>query len=155
ASATLVEFSDFQCPACAAFQPTVKEILSKYGSKIRFIYRHFPLQQHQFSYPSALAAEAAGLQGKFWEMHDLLFENQNSLSENTGGDLASKLKLDMDQFTSDLKSKEVKDRVDRDRADGIRLGIDATPTFYLNAVKLNLQNPQDLIAQVESALQIR
>lgn len=151
-SATLVEFSDYQCPACSSFAPVVEDIINKYPDQLRFVYRHFPLDQHQFAYQAALAAEAAGKQGKYWPMHQLLFENQNDLKSELFPEFAKKLNLNMDKFNSDFNSRGLKDKVERDRADGFRLGIDATPTFYLNTVKLSLNNPSDLVAAVDKFL---
>lgn len=136
ASARLVEFSDFQCPACKAYEPVVDELLKTNQDNIYFAYRHFPLPQHTFGEPAARAAEAAGKQGKFWEMYALLFARQDDFSDTIWATLAGELKLDLAQFQKDMASKDVTDKVNRDRADGVSLGINATPTFFLNGVKL-------------------
>lgn len=152
ASAYLVEFSDFQCPACRAFAPTVDEIAGKYTDKLLFVYRHYPLTQHAFSKPAALAAEAAGEQGKFWEMGKLLFNNQNRFSDDLWGGLADELKLDRAKFDAALKSETLKAKVDRDETAAIQLGLPGTPSFFLNGVRLEVASPGDLKTAVEKAV---
>jgi protein-disulfide isomerase len=147
AAVTLIEYSDFECPACATYQPIVNELEKKYGDKIAVVYRYFPLRQiHKSADLAAQASEAAGLQGKFWEMHDLLFSRQTQWStasdvKQTLIDYASELKLDTAKFTADLESQTVKDRVNIDVASGEAIGINSTPTFYLNGEKLANMNP--------------
>lgn len=128
----IVEFSDFQCPACAAEYPILKKVAEEYKDKVAFTYRHFPLSQHQNAKPAAYAAEAAGRQGKFWEMHDKLFENQNSLSEENIKKFAQALDLDMNRFETDRKSAEVAAVVGSDVDTGTRLKVNATPTIFIN-----------------------
>lgn len=152
ASVWLVEFSDYQCPACKTFELTVEEILKKYDGKILFAYRHFPLDQHPLSFQAALVSEAAGKQGKFWEMHSLLFQSQDKMSETLWGDLAKQLNLDNKKFDADLSLPELKQKVQNDRADGIRLRIQATPTFFLNGIRLTLNTPADLTREVEKII---
>lgn len=153
ASTTLIEFSDFQCPACETFEPIVQEVVKKYGDRIRFIYLHFPLSKHAMAEPSARAAESAGMQGKFWEMHHLLFENQLTLSEETITRLAQSLNLNMQTFQSDYTSLDIKNRVEQDRLEGMRLGIPGTPTFYLNGKKLTLYSPKDLELAIQDVIE--
>ena len=147
ANVTLIEYSDFQCPACGAYYPIVTKLNLELADKIQFVYRHFPLSQiHANAKLAALSAEAAGQKNKFWEMHDLIFENQNKWSgEENAKDLfveyAQKLNLDTEKFKTDLDSKEVQDKVTNDYQSGIRLGVNATPTFFLNGTKL--QNPKN------------
>jgi protein-disulfide isomerase len=145
APVVLIEYSDYQCPACGAYFPVVKALEQKYGDKLALVYRNFPLTAlHQYAQIGAQAAEAAGLQGKYWEMHDLLFENQQSWSKlgsesdvkKTFADYANQLKLDTKKFSSDLTSSAVVSRVDRDVQSGNAIGINATPTFFLNGTKL-------------------
>jgi protein-disulfide isomerase len=150
--ATLVEFSDFECPACASAHPIVKSVVEKYSSDLRFVYRHFPLEQHPNAQAAAEAAEAAGAQGKFWEMHDLLFQNQASLSPDIINGLAVELSLDMDKFASELNQGTYRDRVNKDKIDGQTLGIDSTPTFFLNGKKLQLFSFADLDSEVQKAI---
>jgi protein-disulfide isomerase len=146
AKIVLEEYSDFQCPACGAYDPIIKQLTREFGSNIQFTYRHFPLRQiHTNADLAARAAEAAGMQGKFWEMHDTLFEHQKEWS-NSGNakedfvNYAQKLGLDAKRFISDLDSKEVKEKVDSDQKSGERLGVNSTPTFLLNGEEI--QNPR-------------
>ncbi|MEK7543511.1 MAG: thioredoxin domain-containing protein [Patescibacteria group bacterium] len=152
AAAWLVEFSDFQCPACRTFAPVVDELVTKYSDKLLFVYRHYPLSQHAFAKPAALAAEAAGEQGKFWEMGKLLFENQDQLSTAPWGDLADQLKLDRKKFDAAINSDTLKTKVDRDETDAIRLGLPGTPSFFLNGVMITVASPADLKRAVEEAV---
>ncbi len=153
----LVEYGDFQCPACGAYQPTVDQVLKDYGSKIVFVFRHFPLNQvHKNAQLASQASEAAGKQGKFWEFHDILYAHQTEWS-NLGDvtekftEYAKSLGLNEAQFKTDMKSSAAKDRVDRDENEGIRYGVDSTPTFYLNGKKLTLNSFNGLIDAVKQA----
>jgi protein-disulfide isomerase len=148
----LVEFSDFQCPACRTAKPIVDEILSKYKDKIVFGYRYFPLDQHPFGQKSAEAAEIAAQSGKFWEMGNLLFDNQDILSDETIASLAAQLGLDKNSFAKDMTDHKYKDRVAKDRDYGVQIGISATPTFYLNGQKVDLSTYADLSTAVANAL---
>lgn len=152
ASIYLVEFSDFQCPACKSFQPLIKDILANYKDKLYFGYRHFPLDQHKFAQKAALAAEAAGEQGKFWEMHDYLFDNQDSLSDEMILQGAEKLGLDKAKFEESYNNKKYEEKVNKDLTDGKRFGVDATPTFFLNGKKLDLFSQSDLQKTIEEAV---
>ncbi|HQZ14893.1 MAG TPA: thioredoxin domain-containing protein [Acidimicrobiia bacterium] len=141
ASATLVEYSDFQCPACKAYAPIVKTFVEKNKEKVKFVYRNFPLQQHQFSKQAAYFAEAAGMQGKFFEMHDKLFDGQEDWEKETDPEktflsYAKELKLDIAKLQKDVDSKEVKDNVEADLASGNAAGVDSTPSFYMNGKKV-------------------
>lgn len=153
ASAYLVEFSDFQCPACRAFAPIVDELVTKHSEKLLFVYRHFPLSQHAFAKPAAMAAEAAGEQGKFWEMSKLLFDNQDRFSPGLWGMVADNLSLDRITFDAALNSSALKEKVDRDETAAIRLGLTGTPTFFLNGVRLTVTDPADLKKAVEEVAQ--
>lgn len=153
ASAWLVEFSDFQCPACRAFAPVVDELVTKYSNKLFFVYRHFPLAKHEFAKPAAMAAEAAGQQGKFWEMGKLLFANQDRFSAAPWGSLADELKLDRVKFDAALNSQNLKAKIDRDETTAIRLGLPGTPSFFLNGIQLALTGPGDLKKAVEEVAQ--
>lgn len=138
APVTLIEYSDFQCPACAAFDPLLQDISTSYGDQVRLVYRHFPLYSiHANADEAAFAAEAASLQGKFWEMHDLLFDRQEDW-ENLAAPsemfaaYADLLGLDVEKFKADMASDAVRDRVKVDVSSGNSAGISATPTLYLN-----------------------
>ncbi|MBI2314749.1 DsbA family protein [Candidatus Daviesbacteria bacterium] len=159
AKVKLVEFSDLECPACAAAEPFVKKVKSDYPNKVQLIYRHFPLPQHTHSRQVAIFAEAAAKQGKFWEMHDKLFETQSQwtiLPEKEAAafflNLAKELSLDQDKLNQDLEDPVVKSRVDEDEAESRRLGVNATPTFFLNGRKLNLQSFSELNTVVANEL---
>ncbi|MEK7625173.1 MAG: thioredoxin domain-containing protein [Patescibacteria group bacterium] len=160
AKVVLVEYSDFQCPACASFYPAVRNLTSKYGEQIQFVYRYFPLPQHDKGDLSARAAEAAGAQGKFWEMHDKLFNGQALWTDKTESeatqlftDYAVELGLDKANFTANLTSPMVTSRIQRDVQGGIGSNVDATPTFFLNGMKLtNLASYADLESDVAGAI---
>jgi protein-disulfide isomerase len=152
ASVYLVEFSDFQCPACAAVKPLVDDIIKTYGDKLLFAYRHYPLPQHPLAQTAARAAEAAGAQGKFWEMYDLIFAKSETLTESDFADFAKQLNLDQIKFASDMKSNSVVARVQSDINEGNTLNINATPTFFLNGKKLELTSLNDLTTSVEQAV---
>jgi protein-disulfide isomerase len=133
AKVTIVEFSDFQCPACGSAQPVVKDIIAEYGDKILFVYRHFPIiTAHPYALKAAEAAEAAGEQGKFWEYHDVLFENQEELKDDDLKKYAKEIGLDMKKFENALKTGKFKDKVTADMDDGDKFGVSATPTFFVN-----------------------
>jgi protein-disulfide isomerase len=132
AKVTLVEFSDFQCPHCGAAHPDVVRALREFDGNLRVVYRYFPLSSHSRALPAARAAEAARLQGKFWEMQDLLFEHQRELEDADLRKYASQLGLDMARFEQDMSSPEVEQRIQADRALGQKLGIEATPSFFIN-----------------------
>ncbi|HEY2003508.1 MAG TPA: thioredoxin domain-containing protein [Candidatus Saccharimonadia bacterium] len=143
-SVQLVEFGDYQCPACGAAYPNVKQLMKDYNGKVTLYFRNFPLTQiHQNAMLGAEAAEAAGDQGKYWEMHDKLYENQKDWGELNGTDAESKivgyakdLGLDTDKFKKAIDDEQFKQVIAQDMADGNALGINATPTFYLNGTQL-------------------
>ena len=137
----LVEYSDLQCPACKAYAPLVEQVVDKYKKDVLFVYRHFPLSIHENSTNAAYAAEAAGMQGKFFEMHDILFEKQEAWAKSKKANelfltYAKDIGLDVDQFKKDFQSSRVKNGVEDDLVTGGQIGIDATPTFFLNGRKL-------------------
>jgi protein-disulfide isomerase len=143
AKVTLVEFSDFQCPACLATEPLVQQITSAFPNDVRLVYRQFPLVNvHKNAQISAQAAEAAATFGKFWEFHDLLFTNQKEWEEldkqaavDKFAEYAAKLEIDKTEFLKRIESQEVKDKVTLDVSDGGKIGVDGTPTFYVNGQK--------------------
>jgi protein-disulfide isomerase len=149
APVTLVEYADFQCPACAAYAPVISQLIASSSGEIYFGYRYFPLPQHQNALSSAYAATAAGLQGKFWEMHDLLFTNQvtwQDVADPTSiyVGYAKTLGLDITKFTADMASDAVKARVAAGAADATASGLDYTPTLFLNGKRI--ANPQSYAA---------
>jgi protein-disulfide isomerase len=147
---TLVEYGDYQCPACGAYYPIVKQITDKYSKDIQFQFRNFPLSQiHQNARAGARAAEAAAKQNKYWEMHDLLYEQQKSWESSTNvaaifETYATQLGLNMTKYKADFGSNEVNDIINADYAEGVRLGVDSTPSFFLQGKKI--ENPQSLDA---------
>lgn len=157
-SVVLTEYSDFQCPACASWKSLIDLVIKKYGKDIRFEFRDYPLESiHKRAFGAAKAAEAAGRQGKFWEMHDLLFANQSIWSESLGFEsiikkYATELKLNTDQFMDDYNSKLVSNIVESDIEKGNKLGINATPTIYLNNEKIQPQSEEDFYKLIEEAI---
>jgi protein-disulfide isomerase len=137
APVTLVEYGDYQCPHCAKAHLILKRILSRLNGTIRFVFRNFPLSQsHPLARSAAKAAEAAALQGKFWPMHDALYENQPTLSEEKIRVLAQDLILDMDRFQSDwIEGESIERRVQQDFMSGVRSGVNGTPGFFINGEK--------------------
>lgn len=135
---TVEEFADFQCGSCGATHPTMKEIQSTYGSKIRFIFREYPLAMHDKAYDAAVAAEAAGMQGKFWAMQDQLFTNQQNWSGPSANhkqiwtEYAQKIGLDVQQWQNDISGISAKSRVDQDLQRGKALNVSSTPSIYVN-----------------------
>jgi protein-disulfide isomerase len=182
ARVTLEEYGDFQCIPCSEFFPTLMKVEETYGDRLRVVFRHKPLRQHALAPLAARAAEAAGLQGHFWEMHDLLF--QNSLRWTKGIDTvgpdaspsrrqeskvlameievrdvfisyAERLKLDVERFKADMDRDDIKARVESDSAHADTLGIDRTPTLYLNGRLLNyfaVRKVEGLRAEIDAAL---
>jgi protein-disulfide isomerase len=142
AKVTIVEFGDFQCPACGSAHPTVKQVLKDYEGKVTFVWRHFPLPMHKNAMLAAIASEAAADQGKFWEMHTLLFDNQKDWGESNNAketfvSYAEKLGLDTAKFTDALDKKFNAERIQSDQDAGIALGVNSTPTFFINGEKEN------------------
>jgi formate-nitrite transporter family protein len=159
ASVTIVEYSDFQCPACGYFFSIIEQLMTKKSDQIRLIYRHFPLKTlHANAEAAAEASEAAAQQGKFWEMHDLLFTKQADwTAEKNPRDkfigYAESLGLDKTKFTADLKSAAVLDKINNDLAGAYQIGLDSTPTLFINGDKIN--NPrtyQELANEVDKYL---
>ena len=138
ASVKIVEFADYECPACGAASPITKKVIEKNKDKVYFVFRHYPIPSHRNSKTAALASEAADEQGKFWEMHDLIFENTTDwvTSDNAKKvfeGYAEKLGLDLEKFKQDFdKGGGV---INNDYTDGNKVGVDATPTFFINGEK--------------------
>lgn len=154
---SLVEYSDFQCPACGAYYPLVEKVFADNQDHLDFTYRQFPLPQHKNALVAAYASEAAGIQGKFWEMHDLLFKNQDVWSETdtatqTFEGYAKDLGLDVQKFKVDSLSQTVKDAVQHDQQTGISAGVDSTPSFYLNGKRVqNPRSPEEFQTLIDDA----
>jgi protein-disulfide isomerase len=149
----LIEYGDFQCPGCGGAFPQLKDLKTDYKDQIAFIFRNFPLTTiHPNALAAATAAEAAGQQGKYWEMHDKLYENQNTWSNidaskrtNTFVGYAEDIGLDTEKFKNDLSDPKVTAKISRDRALGNKLGVNSTPTLYLGNEKLSDDEVSDLI----------
>jgi diadenylate cyclase len=152
APVTLVEYGDYECPYCGRMHPVVKELRERVGERLRLVFRHFPLDSvHPHARRAAEAAEAAAAQGRFWEMHDLLFENQDNLDESLRR-YATGIGLDLARFEDDLAERRHAPRVREDRLDAERSGVEGTPTFFVNGARyegsLDLEG---LLAAVEEA----
>ena len=146
ALATLIEYSDFQCPACGSYYPILKKVTEDLSAKVRFAYRHFPLPQHKNAKLAATVAEAAGKQGKFWEMHDLIFQNQSDWSEEKNAAIlfakyAQDIGLDLARFQTDIASDDIKAKIENDYKSGVKAGVNSTPSFFLNGKKMD--NPRN------------
>lgn len=149
AQVVIVEFSDFQCPFCAQAYPVIKELLKDYGDRIHFVYRDFPVPSlHPQALLGALAGECAHEQGKFWPMHDKIFENQQDLNENNLKTWAIQLGLDGVQFSSCLDSQKYLPEVQEDLNDGVDAGVRATPTFFINGQKIEGALPLSVFEQI-------
>lgn len=155
AEVTLIEFSDFQCPFCSRYEPTITQALAEYGDKIRVVYKHFPLDSiHPQARPAAEASECAAAQGKFWEYHDELFANQETLSNSYYGEAAKKLGLDVNKFNTCVTSGAGKAKVDADYQQGIQAGVQGTPHTLVNGIAVSGAVPYaSLKAQIDAALQ--
>ena len=151
---TLVEYGDYQCPYCGAAYPVVKRLQKTLGKNLRFVFRNFPLTQaHPYALMAAEAAEAAALQGKFWEMHDLLFEHQALLKADIISTWAQRIGLDLEKFGNDIKQGVVENHIKEDRQSGIRSGVNGTPTFFINGTRYDgSPDYNSLLAAIESEL---
>lgn len=129
---TIVEFSDFQCPFCAKAVPAISEFYNKHKDEVKIVFKHFPLSFHRNARPAAIAALAAHRQGKFWEMHDALFQNSRALSPALYEQTAQKLGLNLDQFKKDIADPELAKAIDSDIAAGRAAGVTGTPSIYIN-----------------------
>jgi protein-disulfide isomerase len=138
APVTLLEYGDYECPYCGEAYPIVKQLQKRLGADVRFVFRNFPLaNNHPHAKLAAEAAEVVGAQGKFWEMHDTLYEHQSALTEPDLARYARGLGLDEKTFSTELRRPVYADRVREDFESGIRSGVNGTPTFYINGVRHN------------------
>src|SRR5215213_60802 len=151
APVTLVIFTDYQCPSCAAIHPALERLVQEYGDKVRLVARDFPLSQHVEAFKAAEAAEAAREQGKYWEYVQLLMRNQSALSVDKLKEYASELALDRPRFDSALESGKFTETVQHDIEEGMRLGINATPTVFINGRRVSNESYDELKANVEAA----
>ncbi len=153
AKVTVVEFSDFQCPSCKAIQPLIDDIYSSASDSVKIVYRHYPLRTiHPNALAAAKAAQAAGKQNKFFDYHDKLFAVQEEWAEESDPmgkfeQYATELGLNIDQWKKDVADKAIEDIVLKDEADGNTLGVDSTPTIYVNNVKTDLNDVSSAVSQ--------
>ena len=161
AAVTVEEFADFQCPTCAQVHGIMKNVQAAYGSRIKFIYRSYPLVQiHKNAYDAAVAAEAAGMQGKFWDMQNMLFSNQQAWSNASDArtifeGYAEKLGIDIERYKTDVNGLGAKSRVDADLQRGRALNVNSTPTIYINgkSVAFEQMNIDTLKSLIDAELQ--
>jgi protein-disulfide isomerase len=145
AKVTIIEYSDFQCPACQTYFWFLDRLHKEASTTVRFAYRQYPLPQHANAMPSAMATEAAGVQGKFWEMYDLVFANHADWEEQTDSlpvfiGYAEKLGLNKAKFMADMSNQDLKDKILEDLKGGQIAGVNATPTFFINGKRID--NPR-------------
>ena len=157
APVTLVEYGDFECPNCAAAYPVIRGLVESVGDRLRFVFRHFPIVlSHDHAEKAAEAAEAAGAQGKFWEMHNILFQHQDDLDRESLVSYAGGLGLDVERFRNELLGDVYADRVYRDLESGQASGVSWTPTFFLNGARYPIARDLDgLVREVAAAVQQR
>lgn len=149
AKVVVVEFSDFQCPFCAELRPVLRQAMKNYGDRVLFIYRDFPLvTEHPQALLGAMAAECAHEQGKFWEMHDKIFENQNGITEAGLKSYAVQLGLNSVQFGECLSSNKFLDEIERDLQDGYAAGVRATPTLFINGGMVSGAMPYETLEKI-------
>src|ERR1044071_1308088 len=152
AAVTIVEFTDFECPSCARQHPVLDRIVSEFGDRVRLVVCDFPLSQHANARKAAEAAEAAREQGKYWEYASVLFRNQSALGVDKLKQYATELGLDRTRFDAALDSSKFAAKVERDVTDGQRLGVNGTPTFYINGKRVSDRSYEGLKATIEAAL---
>jgi protein-disulfide isomerase len=152
ASVTVVEFTDYQCPSCAAAQPALERLMTEYGDRVRFVIRDFPLQQHADAEKAAEAAEAAREQGKYWDFTAILFHNQSALQPDKLKGYAQVLGLDRAKFDAALDSGKFAEKIQRDQIDGQKVGVNSTPSFFVNGVRIREVTYDGLKAAIDSAL---
>ena len=153
APVTLVEYGDYECPDCGNSWPIIKELQKRMGDRLRFVFRNFPQYTvHRHASVAAQAAEAAAAQGKFWQMHDLLYQNQQSLENVDLDRYAIKLELEIYRFSTDISTERFAKRVQDDYEGGQRSGVKGTPTFFINGVKYTGEKTfEPMLAALESA----
>ena len=153
APVTVVMFTDFQCPACAATHPALQEVLAEYAGNVRFVVRDFPLTTiHENAFQAAVAANAANAQGKFFEFVEVLYQNQSQLDPVSLVKYAADLKLNIKRFETDLADQKLADEVRKDMADGKRYHVNSTPTIFVNGVKVRQFSPEKFRRAIDKAL---
>jgi protein-disulfide isomerase len=153
APVTLVEYGDYECPYCGAAYPIIKDVQARMGNRLRFVFRNFPISTtHPHAERAAEAAEAAAVQGRFWEMHDVLYENQRRLRDEDLRGYAESLGLDVERFVRELAEHTHADHVHEDFMSGVRSGVNGTPTFYVNGARHDdSYETETLLAALERA----
>ncbi|MBU2595827.1 DsbA family protein [Patescibacteria group bacterium] len=145
AKVSIIEYSDYQCPACSYASSSLDEVYQVYPNEVAIAYRHFPLPNHQFAFDAAIASEVAGESGKFWEMHDALFANQDKISKEEILSIAEFLGFSRNDFDQKMQDKKYKDAVYKDQIEGEDLRLDHTPTIYINGVEYSGNLDKDSI----------
>jgi len=149
AEATLLEYGDFQCPSCSQVLPLVKKLQKHFGDRMRFAFRNFPLEQHDFAEMAAETAEFAAAHGKFWEMHDLLYKHQREFSEELFPELAEEIGLSGAELTKALKAGTYAAKVAADLASGEKGGVRGTPTFFINGKPVESYDYESMVGALE------
>ncbi len=154
AAVELLEYGDYQCPYCGQAYPIIKAVQKKLKAGLRFVFRNFPLSEvHPYAFNAAVAAEAAALQGKFWEMHDVIYEHQSRLTPEALFAYAKKIGLELDRFSEDIQKESLSERVESDFESGVRSGVNGTPGLFINGLKYNGPwGEEDLLEQLRSRL---
>ncbi|MEW6600041.1 MAG: thioredoxin domain-containing protein [Nitrospirota bacterium] len=152
APVTIVEFSDFQCPYCSRLQPTIKQVLDAYPKDVKLVFKDFPLSFHQQAKNASKATRAAGEQGKYWEMHDMIFENYNQLNDNSYKEFASKLQLNEARFLADFSSNKYDALIQQDITLGQSIGVGGTPTLFMNGKRMQGRSFDDFKGLIEGYL---
>lgn len=151
---TLVEYGDYQCGHCGIAHPLIKQLLEEYGDELLFVFRNFPLQEsHPAAMIAAQTAEAADLQDNFWQMHDIIYENQDMLDEDSLHSFSKALNLNIQKLQRDVISENVISRIEADLESGIRSGVNGTPSFFINEKKLDTydESYESLVEGIKSA----
>jgi protein-disulfide isomerase len=153
APVTIVLFTDFQCPYCARIVPLLNQVLEKNQGKVKLVFKNFPLNTHQFARKAATAALAAGRQGKFWELHDRLFQNYNRLNDQVVQEQAQELGLDMQKFEKDMNDSQIQQVINQDLQDVAKAEVRATPTIFVNGALLRNNSPEEIQAAIDKELE--
>jgi protein-disulfide isomerase len=151
---TVIEFADFECPACGAANPLIEMMYDKYGKQMRLVFKHFPLAAHPNAKLAAQAAYAAHQQGLFWKMHKLMFDNQLRLTEPDLVQYATEAGLEVSRFKKDMHSEAAKEAVNQDKSQGESLGVSATPTIYINGRDCDLSKLANPVKDLESWIEL-
>jgi protein-disulfide isomerase len=152
APVVIAEFTDFQCPYCARLGSTLDQIMKMYPGKIKIVYKSFPLNSHKYSWKAATAAVAANEKGKFWEFYKLLFDNYNQINDAKLVEIRRLLGFDTPEFEALMDSAKIRERVAKDREEGLKLGVNGTPTVFINGKRLKNKRPEGFKEAIDAAL---